>query len=174
MIIATKRLLIRPFQNSDCSDLYDYLSRDEVVYYEPYQPISYEEAIAETLKRMQNSAFHAVTLNNKVIGNLYLEKGDYDTWEFGYVFHNDYWGMGYAFESAQALIQQAFFQFNARRIIACCNPLNEASWRLLEKLGFRREGTLIKNIYFNTNQQGDPIWQDTYEYGLLKEEWSYD
>ena len=52
-----------------------------------------------------------------------------------------------------------------------CNPRNEASWKLLERLGFRREGTLIRNIWFFQDEEGKPLWQDTYEYGMLKEEW---
>jgi len=52
-----------------------------------------------------------------------------------------------------------------------CNPENERSWRLLERLGMRREGNLRKNIFFFRNEQGEPLWQDTYEYGLLREEW---
>ncbi len=35
----------------------------------------------------------------------------------------------------------------------------------------RREGNLRKNIFFFRNEQGEPLWQDTYEYGLLREEW---
>jgi RimJ/RimL family protein N-acetyltransferase len=54
-----------------------------------------------------------------------------------------------------------------------CNPENQASWKLLERLGFRREGTLLKNIYFFTDENDNPIWQDTFEYGLLKEEWKF-
>ncbi len=103
--------------------------------------------------------------------NLYLSKGYFGTWEIGYVFNSDYWGNGYAFESAKELITYAFEKLDARRIIAMCNPSNESSWKLLEHLTFRREGTLIKNIYFFTDTNGNPIWQDTYEYGLLKEEW---
>jgi [ribosomal protein S5]-alanine N-acetyltransferase len=54
---------------------------------------------------------------------------------------------------------------------AYCNPLNERSWRLLERLSFRREGTMIQNRSFHADDHGNPIWQDTYAYGLLKEEW---
>jgi len=52
-----------------------------------------------------------------------------------------------------------------------CNPLNEPSWRLLERLGMRREGHLIKNIYFKKDECGNPIWADTLEYAVLASEW---
>ena len=73
--------------------------------------------------------------------------------------------------AAFAMIDEAFTNQNARRIIAMCNPLNEPSWKLLERLGLRREGHLIKNIYFKEDSFGNPIWADTYEYSILVEEW---
>lgn len=51
-----------------------------------------------------------------------------------------------------------------------CNPKNKASWNLLERLHFRKE-SLLKNRYFKSDEQGNPIWQDTYEYAILFEEW---
>ena len=51
-----------------------------------------------------------------------------------------------------------------------CNPVNTTSWRLLERLGMRREGHLIQNIYFKKDENGEPIWSDTFEYAILKNE----
>lgn len=172
MIIETERLFIRYFEEEDGSDLFEYLSKEDVVRYEPYGTYLYDEAILEAKRRVDDRNYYAVVLKTgKVIGNLYLAEGDFDTWELGYVFNSVYWGNGYAFESAKALITYAFENLRARRIIAMCNPLNESSWKLLERLNFRREGNLIKNIFFFKDGSGNPIWQDTYEYGLLKEEW---
>ena len=172
MIIETERLYIRYFEESDSSDLFEYLSKEDVVKYEPYNPYSYEEAVLEAKRRATDKNFYAIVLKTgKVIGNLYLAKGDFDTWEIGYVLNSEFWGNGFALESARALISYAFENWGMRRIIAMCNPLNVPSWKLLEHLTFRREGKLIKNIYFFTDDNGNPMWQDTYEYGLLKEEW---
>lgn len=171
--IETKRLIIRKFSESDGADLFDYLSKSEVVKFEPYGTYSYEQALQEAGRRAQDDRFYAVALKEgKMIGNIYLSRGDFDSWELGYVFHNDFWGKGYALESAKALITNLFKNGQARRIIAMCNPLNVRSWGLLERLGFRREGTFIKNIYFYRDEKGNPIWQDTYQYGLLAEEWT--
>lgn len=52
-----------------------------------------------------------------------------------------------------------------------CDPENTASWRLMERLGMRRKGELKQNVYFFCDPEGNPIWKDTYEYGLLREEW---
>ncbi|MTL92046.1 N-acetyltransferase, partial [Turicibacter sanguinis] len=59
----------------------------------------------------------------------------------------------------------------ARRIVAMCSPLNESSWKLLERIGMRYEGTLLQNVYFKKDEEGKPIWLDTYEYAILKSEW---
>lgn len=172
MRIETDRLIIRFFESTDGNDLYDYLAKEEVVRYEPYDTYTYEKAVSEAGRRAGDKNFYAVALKQgKVIGNLYFAVGDYNTWELGYVFNNDFWGKGYAFESTRALISYAFKSNLARRIVANCDPLNEPSWKLLERLGFRREGTIRKNIYFFLDDNGNPIWKDTYEYGLLKEEW---
>jgi RimJ/RimL family protein N-acetyltransferase len=175
MKIETDRLIIRYFAETDGPDLYEYLSKEDVVKYEPYRTYSYEEAVTEAGRRARDKNFYAVSLKTgKVIGNLYFSKGEFDTWEMGYVFNNDFWGKGYAFESVKEMISHLFENYGARRIIAMCNPLNERSWKLLERLGFRHEGTLLKNVYFFLDEAGNPMWQDTYEYGILKEEWGND
>jgi len=171
--LETGCLIIRKFLPDDWQDLFEYLSREEVVRYEPYDVFTQEQARQEALNRSNNPNFWAVCLQDtgKLIGNVYLAKQEFDTWELGYVFNNDYHGKGYATEATKALIDQLFADHNAYRVIAMCNPLNKASWRLLERLGMRREGHLLKNIWFSKDENGNPIWQDTYEYAVLKEEW---
>ena len=86
MLLETERLFIRYFSEEDKGDLYDYLSREEVVKYEPYTLYSRQAAAEEAARRAEDPDFFAVALKSgKVIGNLYLSKGDYDTWELGYV-----------------------------------------------------------------------------------------
>lgn len=63
---------------------------------------------------------------------------------------------------------------HAHRILAMCNPLNTASWKLMERLNMRREAHHIKNNWFFKDENGSPIWQDTYKYAILKEEWQKD
>ncbi|MFV0393915.1 MAG: GNAT family N-acetyltransferase [Coprobacillaceae bacterium] len=169
--IITNRLSIRYFKESDNKDLYNYLSDKEVLQYEPYQPFTIEQANEEALRRSKDTNFYAVCLNDTLIGNIYLAKGEFNTWELGYVFNRNYWGQGYATESVLALLDYAFNQLQARRIKALCNPENKASWTLLQRLGMRREGHFIKNVYFNKDINNEPLWQDTYQYAILKEEY---
>lgn len=171
--IKSERLIIRKFKEDDWKDLYEYLSDEEVVKFEPYDVFSEEKCKEEVINRSISEAFFAVCLkeNNKVIGNLYFEKQDFDTFEIGYVFNLRYQKKGYATESAKAIIDYTFKNCSGRRIIAMCNPKNENSWKLLERLNMRREGHLKENIFFFKDESGNPIWQDTYEYGILKSEW---
>ncbi len=96
---------------------------------------------------------------------------EFDTWEIGYVFNPKYYGKGYATESCRAIIDYGFKHLKVRRLIAMCNPDNISSWKLLERLKMRREGHQIKNIYFKEDENGKPIWNDTYEYAVLADEW---
>lgn len=171
--METERLLIRRFSPEDWQDLYEYLSQKEVVKYEPYTVFTQEQARQEAINRSNNPDFLAVCLKDtgKLIGNIYLSPGELDAWELGYVFNRDYQGNGYATEAAYALIDDLFANSKARRVVAMCNPLNSPSWKLLERLKMRREGHLLKNIWFFKDENDEPIWQDTYEYAILKEEW---
>ncbi|MBP1045857.1 GNAT family N-acetyltransferase [Enterococcus sp. BWM-S5] len=170
--LETERLYLRSFEKTDGPALYDYLSDEEVVKYEPYKAFSMEEAEQEAIRRSGNPDFYAVCLkDDTLIGNVYFSKGAFDTWMIGYVFNRSFWGHGYASEGVQAVVQHAFTILDAHRITALCNPENTASWQLMERVGMRREGTLKKNVFFWKDEQGNPIWQDTYEYGLLKEEY---
>lgn len=171
--METERLLIRKFTPDDWQDLYEYLSQEEVIKYEPYEVFTEEACKIEAVNRSQNSDFWAVCLkkSGKLIGNIYLSKQDFDTWELGYVFNAKYHGNGYALEAAWVLVNDVFRNNCARRVIAMCNPLNQPSWKLLERLGMRREGYLRQNIYFKKDENGCPIWSDTFEYGILASEW---
>lgn len=172
--LQTERLRIRGFLAEDWKDLYEYLSDKQVIKYEPYDAFTEEESRREALNRSKNENFYAVCLKgtDKVIGNLYFSEQEFGTWELGYVFNANYQGKGYASEAAAALLEDAFRNRGVRRVIAMCNPENAASWHLMERLGMRREGHLLQNIFFRKDEQGSPIWQDTYEYAILSDEWN--
>ena len=169
--IRTKRLTLRPFQKGDAQDLYEYLSDPEVVRFEPYRPYTLESCGQEAENRSTNPAFIAVVLGDKVIGNVYLAKQNDYTWEVGWVFNRAFQHHGYATEAAHAAMDWAFWQQSAHRIIAMCDPCNPASWKLMERLGMRREGEWKKNVFFFRDENGNPLWKDTYQYAVLAEEW---
>ena len=171
MIIAeTERLILRRYKPEDVQDLFEYLSDREVVKYEPYQPMTFDEAKANLEWRIGTDEMIAVELkhSHKMIGNVYLGKCDFEALEIGYVFNRNYWGHDYAAESCRALIQQAFSN-GVHRIYAECDPENRSSWKLLEALAFQREAHFRKNVYFWKDEAGRPIWKDTYVYAKLND-----
>ncbi len=173
-MIETKRLVIRRFSPDDYVDLYEYLSEPAVYAFEPGKPVSIEEAKAMALERSQGSDFLAVELKDKkkMIGHLYFKQAEplwLLTWELGYIFNPKYQRNGYGSEAAAALTAHGFEKHNIHRIMARCNPENAASWKLLERVGFKREGSFRKFGFVHTDEHGAPIWNDAYEYSLLRD-----
>ena len=106
-----------------------------------------------------------------MVGHLYFKQIDPKekmTWEFGYIFNPKFHKKGYGSESSAALIEYAFKNYNTLRIMARCNPENPASWKLSEKIGFRREGHFKQCDSFRKDNKGKPIWHDAYEYAILE------
>lgn len=168
MITETDRLILRRFTERDFDDLFEYLSDSEVVKFEPYKAMTAEETRGNLKWRIETDEMIAVELkeNHKMIGNIYLGKRDFNSLEIGFVFNKNFWGKGYAKESAGAVIENAF-DSGIHRIFAECDPENQNSWRLLEKLGFEREAYFRQNVYFWKDEQGNPLWKDTFVYSLL-------
>ena len=176
ILLQGERLVLRNFNDNDGMDLYEYLSDKEVVRYEPYDVYTEEMAHKEAGERANNPSFIAVCLKDsgKVIGNLYLNKIEPEkvhTYEIGYVFNRSYHGLGYATEACRYIVEYVFGTLYAHRIIANCNSENTASWKLLERLGFRREAHRVKNMFFEVDGDGNPKWFSSCQYALLKEEY---
>lgn len=174
-MIDTPRLLIRPFQERDSVSLFEYLSNPLVYRFEPGEPISLEKAQKLTVERSKGTDFWAVVLKNdqKLVGHLYFKQINPEellTWELGYIFNPAFHNLGYATESAGALIRYGFQHLGIHRIVAHCNPQNVASWKVLEKIGMKREGCFRKNIFFQRAVDGSPLWLDSLEYAILKED----
>ena len=85
--------------------------------------------------------------------------------ELLYVLNRPYWGQGYATEAARALLGLGFSELDLHRIYATCRPANVASWRVMEKLGMRREGHLVQHRWMKGR------WQDSLLYAILDHEW---
>ena len=173
-MIETDRLLIRKFEVSDYNDLYEYLSNPVTYVFEPGRHVTLSEAEEVTRLISEGNSFFAVVLkqNNKMIGHLYLEHLEPKerlTWELGYIFNPAYQRKGYASEASEALTKYAFKNFKVHRIMARCNPDNVASWKLLEKIGYKREGYFKKYGFVHRDDNGNPIWTDAYEYSRIED-----
>jgi len=85
--------------------------------------------------------------------------------EIGYTLARAYQGQGFATEVLSYFLTYAFLTFDLHRIIAITDCENTASVALLERLGMRREGHFLQNVWFKGK------WGDEYLYAILKEEW---
>jgi RimJ/RimL family protein N-acetyltransferase len=72
----------------------------------------------------------------------------------GYVLARDEWGKGYATEALRAMVDLAA-TLGVLRVHAECHPQHRASWHVLEKCGFQREGVLRRHSVF-PNLSPDP------------------
>jgi RimJ/RimL family protein N-acetyltransferase len=76
-------------------------------------------------------------------------------------------GRGYATEAVRELIRICFDELGFRRLVAHCFAANEASWRLMERVGMRREVYTVKESLHRSGE-----WMDGMSYALLAEEWT--
>lgn len=169
-MIETERLILRRFCKEDLQDLYEYVSDETVVRFEPYKSMAMNDVKEDLDRRIASDEMIAVELktDHKLIGNVFLGKRSCNALELGYVFNRRYWVQGYAAESCTALVRKAFSE-GVHRIYAECDPRNTASWKLLERLGFIREAHFRQNVFFWKDKDNNPIWKDTYVYGILNE-----
>lgn len=172
--INTENLLIRNHVESDWKDLHAYLSLEEIYTFEPGVPISMDESKTMIAERCKSNDFIAVVhkKTGRMIGHLYFHHAQPDqfmTWELGYIFNPEFQNQGYCTEAAAALLQYAFKELKAHKVVSFCNPQNAASWKVLEKIGMEQEGFFKKKAFFRKDEKGNPLWHDCYAYGILSD-----
>ncbi len=86
--------------------------------------------------------------------------------ELGWCIGTRYQGNGYAREAIEELLRICFEDLGLRRVVANCFADNVASWRLMERLGMRRE---LYTVRESLHRSGE--WLDGMGYALLAEEW---
>jgi RimJ/RimL family protein N-acetyltransferase len=84
--------------------------------------------------------------------------------EVGYWLGERFWGKGYVSEALSLVVGFVFGQLRLRRVYAIVHASNRGSIKVLERAGFKREGTFRKACLMSGR------WTDVYAYGLLKEE----
>lgn len=175
--LETERLILRQFNASDLETFLGYRNDPEVAKYQAWEyPYPREKAI-EFIQKMSiaipaHSDWLQIALELKVTGAMigdvafFVKREDERQAMIGYSLARPFWGNGYAFEAVCRLLAYLFDELNLHRISAECDVENAASWRLLEKLGFRREAHLIENIYFKG------AYGSEYHYAMLLREWT--
>jgi [ribosomal protein S5]-alanine N-acetyltransferase len=174
--LETARLVLREFGEDDWPALHAVESDPEVARYQSFEPRTPEESRAYVLGAAADATAVerrtwdlAVVLRSDglVIGRCGLGITDPDAAQamLWYTLHPAEWGRGYATEAARALVGYGFRDLGMHRIWADCDPANPASWRVLEKLGMRREGHLRENARLKGK------WVDSLIYAVLDREW---
>jgi RimJ/RimL family protein N-acetyltransferase len=174
--IETTRLVLRTFNVDDCGVLHQMIVQYEASDYAAYDqqwPTSVEEIKGVTEWFARGDNFLAVCLKgtSQFIGFVALNPEGDDSREYnlGYVFDSNYHSQGYATEACAAMLNRAFGQLQALRVVAGTAAVNRGSCRLLEKLGFRKIGENMTS--FKTGEDGKPIEFVGYLYAISKEEW---
>lgn len=174
--VETERLILRRYRPEDWMSLRDMISHDDVRRFEPHWDASDEACRTKAGQLAASEDFIAVELKDggAMVGHVYFSRTSPEAlrvWEMGYIFNPVHHHHGYATESCRAILNHAFSRLKAHRVVARCCPQNTASWRLMERLGMRREGHFRKAAAIVTTPEGEPIWWDEYVYAILGEDW---
>ena len=128
-----------------------------------------QRAIAEARTTPRRTYDLAVVLasSDLLIGRCGLQVSGADAREavVWYTLLRSLWGQGYIPEALRALVQFGFTELKLHRVWAECDPANHSSYRVLEKLGMRREGHLHENAWVKGH------WVDSFVYAILDREW---
>jgi ribosomal-protein-alanine N-acetyltransferase len=176
MLIQTPRLLLRELELADVVRLNEIQRDARVARYMNYEPRSLEQTQVYVDAAMQSRndsprAVYDLAISEQgsdlLIGRcgFGIRRPEHREAMIWYELHPDQWGRGYATEAAAALIDLAFRSLGVHRIWADCDPRNEASCRVAERLGMLLEGRLRENYWL----KGE--WCSTAVYGLLEHEW---
>ena len=175
-IIETERLILRPFREGDAADLFAYLHAPTATCFLSLKLSNLADAEIEVRKRALDEGSVAICLKQtgQVIGDLFGGGADDEedgTTSVGWNLNPQFGGQGYAFEAARALFDHLFGAKGFRRLYAYVEDHNKPSQRLCEKLGMRREGVFVEFISFTTDDAGNPIYENTIQYAILRREW---
>jgi RimJ/RimL family protein N-acetyltransferase len=173
--LPTARLCLRPFAQGDADALFAVHSSAYVLRYWDAAPWTDRDrtdhfiAACRQMAEEGSGARLAVerTSDGAFIGWCALNRWnpEFRSASLGYCFDDAVWGHGYATEAASALLRWAFDTLDLNRVQAETDTRNAASARVLEKLNFKREGTLREDCVVNGEVS------DSWVYGLLRREW---
>jgi RimJ/RimL family protein N-acetyltransferase len=173
-ILKSENLVIRAFERKDLETFAQYRSDELVAKYQSWENYTYEDAV-KLFDNMDYSTFGAegswyqlaIALldSDKLVGDLAVHFIDNDQIEIGFTVAPANQGKHVATEAVSRFLEYIFGELKKHRVVATTDTENRASYKLLEKLTFRREGRFIKNIFFKG------AWGDEYQYALLRSEY---
>ncbi|GAA2906917.1 GNAT family protein [Streptosporangium fragile] len=175
--IRTARLILRPYTPGDLDALYAIQSLPQVARYLYWEPRDREQTRQSLEAKMAQTALleegQTLTLAAELAATGELIGDGMLNWcsrahrggEIGYILHPAHHGRGYATEMGRVLLELGFDGLDLHRIVGRLDARNEASARVLERLGMRREAHLVENEFV----KGE--WASEIDYAILQREW---
>ena len=172
--VHTARLTLREFDLSDFDAVYAYSSDPRVTRYLFFGPrdkdstADYLEGLLESQKEVPRTRFELAvveTESDQLIGACDLSLIERNVADLGYMLAQEHWGKGYATEIALRLLEAAFLGLRAERVISTVDVNNQASIRVLEKIGMRWEAV------FRKHRRAKNRWWDCHLFVLPREVW---
>ena len=178
--LITDRLIVRPFEPADITALVEYLSSGDPMVERVMGIAPTPEAVDGYWGPMRRvdpfgdpewlSLMIHVKSEGRVIGNvgfgITVINPTHKLGCIGWSISPAYRGQGYATEAARAVLGFQFDHLGIHRVHARTGKANERSWKLMERLGMRREAHFRLG---HTNLAGE--WDDEFIYAILKSEW---
>jgi len=173
--LHTARLRLRPFTDADSEALFALHSNVHVLRYwdsPPWRERSRAERFIAACRQLAEEGSGARLAIDRVSDGVFVGWCSLSRWNpvyrsasMGYCLVEAAWGHGYATEAARAVLQWAYETLDLNRVQAETDTRNAASARVLEKLGFVREGTLREDCIVNGEVS------DSWVYGLIRSQW---
>jgi len=173
--LETERLQLRPLTADDLDFVFHHFANPDIHRYlfdeEPVSTRAQAQAIIEFYTEPKEKLYNRWVLTLKSeerpIGTCGYHKWlkNHRRAEIGYDLEKSSWHKGLMKEALAAVISFGFLQMSLNRIGAMVHPKNEASLKLLERLGFQKEG-LLKDFYY---QNG--VFHNHWLLALLKRDW---
>ena len=158
-VLESERLIMREMRVGDCFDMFEYAKNREVTKFltwSPHYDVEYTKAYLHNLKNhYKMGMFYDWALilkeENKMIGTCGFTRFNLasDLAEIGYVINPAYRGKGIAAEAAGKVLEFGFYKLGLNRIEARYMAGNDASRRVMEKLGMSFEGVAREAICVN-------------------------
>lgn len=175
MKVYTERLILRKMTPEDREAIFRYRSDADTNRFQSWIPETsgeVEEFIKNHIKdfNVPGTWFQLLIAekdSGSVIGDIgvHFIGSDGQQAELGITVSKEYHHKGYASEALKGIIGYLFQEFGKHRITASVDPRNTASMKLMERVGFRKEGHFIKSLFWKNE------WADDVIFALLKDEW---
>lgn len=154
---------LRPVDISDADDFFQWFSDARVIHnFGRWDVFTSKEAFTKYMVNtiLPHPWMRAICINNRPVGCIYvqvLEGAHRCCAELDYMMAFKYWGKGIATRAAKLAATAVFEEFgHVKRLQAVAHVKNVASQRVLEKVGFQREG-ILRKYYLFKGEPGDAI-----------------